>query len=201
MILAEIHTVRAMPDLKTKSIAIRLLPFITAILGLYLMSFPSGYSDWKPWTRQLQKIGDSIFVHPVDMGRFWPGLGAQILCFSIQASPELKLWLSNRFLTFFGSISFSMYLVHGPLMRSVLAWMVFGARYLAIDWNAIPEPVDEFRLPMPHKTAFLIALPSFAALLVLVSKLWQVKAEPVFARMTKSFQNLVTKQSNGFAVI
>ncbi|KAF2092400.1 hypothetical protein NA57DRAFT_82367 [Rhizodiscina lignyota] len=184
MFLAELHTTQMLPEIRSK--ALRALPFFTALLGLYLMSFPADFAGWKPWTRQLKDIGNVIFPTGVHMGRFWTGIGAQILTASIQISPEMRRGLSTRVCTFLGSISFSIYLLHGPLMRSVLAWMTFGP-----SWLINAELVDDAGfIPPPAGNTLLFILPIFASFLVLVASLWTVKVEPYFGRATKFLQSL-----------
>lgn len=197
MLLAELHTSKTMPNIKARSILFRFLPILAAILGLYLMSFPAEFSSWKPWTRQLQSIGEHIFVPNADMGRFWPGVGAQFLCFSIQLSPELKSFFSRPSFTFLGGISFSMYLLHGPLMRSVLAWMVFGPVNMSTQHSPAYAQDPEYKLPVPSAWTFFITLPAYAALLVIASKLWNCKVEPYFGRATKLLQGLAARDTAG----
>jgi hypothetical protein len=203
MILAECHTLRLFCDGKSKSTLSRALPIATAIVGLYLMSYPSEqlFSTWKPWTRGLHAIGQHIFASNAEMGRFWPGVGAQVLCFSIYASTELRALLSKPIPTFLGGISFSLYLLHGPLMRSVLAWMVFYPVYVANGGKQQEQQVNpaigEYKLGLPNRTVLLVALPAYFAIVLLLSKLWQSKVEPGFARATRALQNLASQEASG----
>lgn len=185
MIVAELHTMHVYPDLT--SAPLRVAPFIFALLGLYLMSFPTEYWDWQPWTRRLTWIGWKIFPYGADYSRYWCAIGAQLLCVSAQVSPDLRRALSTRLSLFLGSISFSMYLLHGPLMRSVLAWMTFGP-----SWFFKKELVDG-ALPRPAASAFLIILPLFASVLLATSSVWTYKVEPYFGRVTKTLQDLAAK--------
>lgn len=184
MFMAEMQTSRLIPEISFKPL--RVLPFLSAVLGLYLMSYPSADQDRMPWSSQLTSIGNELFNEYADLGRLWPDLGAQILCFSIQISPELRRATSMRFFTFLGSISFSVYLLHGPLMRSVLAWMTFGP-----SWVSGVELVDGV-MPIPSKTTLSIVLPLFIGFLIAVASLWTRQVEPWFGRLTKLIQDVAT---------
>jgi hypothetical protein len=61
-----------------------------------------------------------------DLARLIPLLAASLLIFSILFSPLLRQSLSHRYLVFLGGISFSMYLLHAILMRTILAWVIYG---------------------------------------------------------------------------
>lgn len=187
MFLAEVHTMRIIPEIKSN--VLRIIPILSAVLGLYLMSYPSEYQDWKPWTRQLRGIGEQIFPWYAEFERYWSAIGAQLLCLSVQVSPDLRHQLSNHFFTFLGSISFSMYLLHGPLMRSVLAWMTFGPSWL------LQKELVNGAFPVPQNSAFLIILPLFASILLAASSLWTCKVEPYFGKVTKLLQSAAVTDS------
>jgi len=160
----------------------RILAVVGAILGLFLMSFPSEFQDWKPWTRQLSFIGHLIFPENADMGRYWCGIGAQVLCFSVYFSPDLRALFNMPFLTWLGSISFSLYLLHGPLIRSLLVWMIFGPQ-----WLVGIEYVNG-KMPLPGAFTMVIVLPCFGAILLAVSALWTYEVEPYFGKATNKLQ-------------
>lgn len=191
MFLAELHTTQILPEIGPK---LRFLPFCTALSGLYFMSFPYSFADWAAWSRRLQAIGVVIFGSHAgigDIGHFWAAFGAQILCFSIMISPELRKALSGKLCLFLGSISFSMYLLHGPLMRSVLAWMAFGPNWL------LRAELVEGNIPPPSNISLLVLLHVYAGILVGASYLWTVRVEPYFGRITKYIQSLAAKDTNG----
>ncbi len=166
------------------------IPF--AIFGLYLCSFPNEYANFAPWSSQLLAIGNRI-VPGTDLGRFWPGLGAQLVAFAVLFSSQLRRWLSHPALLWLGKISFPIYLLHGPLMRSMLAWIVFGrAEYYERRETNASQGVDVFqRLPLPPPYTFLFTIPVFACVLLAVAHLWALKVEPYFAWATKQMEDYV----------
>ncbi|KAF1985506.1 hypothetical protein K402DRAFT_357556 [Aulographum hederae CBS 113979] len=180
MFLADLHVTSTLPTFRTPSL--RLLPLLTAFLALWLMSYPSSdeYADADvPWIRALTHIFRSMTPNPSEMSRYIPGVGAQLLCLSIHVSQDLKALFSIRVFTWLGSVSLSMYLLHGPLMRSVLAWMAFGPAYLLGVRNS------EGKIPAPSGFALTIILLSWFGLLLVIVHIWTKRIEPLFARATK----------------
>lgn len=152
------------------------------------MSFPSEYSQDAAWSRFLYDLGTNITPGHSELARFWPGIGAQILCASIMVSQTLRQLLSGELLAYLGGISFSLYLLHGTLMRTVLAWMTFGPAILS-GRDLVP-PSGYYA--QPGDGWFLLILPLFLAFLMAVVHIWSVKVEPIFARATKNLEDLVT---------
>jgi len=196
MMLAEL-TMCQMPPMEHP--VVKCVPFLSAFLGLFLMSFPTEYYDWASWSRFLHHLGSSLFPSWAELDRAWPGIGAQILCYSICVSPPLRQALSHRYLLWLGSVSYSLYLLHGPLMRSVLTWLVYGP--MTMDWvPMVDEDVvwtsTEY-VPTPRPLALLLILPAFWAFLLFMVHLWSVKVEPKFALATKWMEDLALGNSSG----
>lgn len=196
MMLAEL-TMCDMPPMEHP--ALKCLSFLSAFLGLFLMSFPNEFSGYAAWSRLLQHIGTSLFPSWAEFGRAWPGVGAQILCLSVCVSPPLRQALSHRYLMWLGSVSYSLYLLHGPLMRSVLAWLVYlpmTGEWGITEEGGAPWSVTEY-IPEPPSLVLALILPVFWAFLLLVVHLWSIKVEPKFAVATKWMEDLALgKKSN-----
>jgi peptidoglycan/LPS O-acetylase OafA/YrhL len=162
-------------------------PFVTAMLGLYLMSYPDRDFSWMTWSNQLANLGQIVFPQNSDIIGFWPSVGAQIFCFSVFFSPPMRRALSHPFLLYLGTISFPLYLIHGPLMRSVLAWMAYGPGWL--NWK--PDPGMETQpqnIPAVGPWALVVILPIFWAFLFTVVHYWTQRVEPLMAQATKRFE-------------
>jgi len=157
------------------------------------MSFPSEYAQDAAWSRFLDNWGRKIVPGHAELARFWPGLGAQILCTSILLSQDLQNLLSGRFLAYLGSVSFSLYLLHGTLMRTVLAWMTFGPAILTR--RALIQATQFY--PQPSTGWFLFILPAFLVFTMAAVHIWSVKVEPIFAHATKKLADLVTGGKEG----
>jgi peptidoglycan/LPS O-acetylase OafA/YrhL len=199
MMLAEL-TLADLP--RVEHAVIKCVPYLSATLALFLMSFPDEYYDWAPWSRQLHELASVLFPSRVQLGRAWPGIGAQILCYSICFSHSLRQALSQKFLVWLGGVSYSLYLLHGPLMRSVLAWLVFlpmagfGEWVTPEDENYVASEGNDY-IPLPGWPAFSFILPVFWAFLLLVVHLWSSKVEPKFAAVTIWVENLALGKKTG----
>jgi hypothetical protein len=158
------------------------------------MSYPSDFAKDAAWSRRLTVLADRIAPSYADVARFWTSLGAQLLCLSIYFSPPLQRILSTPIPCYLGSVSFSMYLLHGPLMRSVLATIVFGPTVLR---GQMRKGSDNFlRYSMPPKWTLLFSLPLFAAILLALVHLWAIKVEPIFAKITKTLEDFATGRNS-----
>lgn len=168
-----------------------ILPWVAAILGLYLMSYPDRDHEFRPWSWQLTQIGQMIFPHDSHVIGFWPAIGAQVFCFAIFFSPTMKQALSAKPLLYMGTISFPLYLIHGPMMRSILAWMAYGPMWLS--WKPGPsdsgaDPGSPYDVPNVNPALFVFILPIFWSILWTVVHYWTVKVEPYFGKATKALE-------------
>ena len=163
-----------------------------ALTGLFLMSFPSQFQPWTYWSNFLLEACHKIAPVDIEVSRFWPTIGAQILTLAIVLSPHLRRGLSHRWLLWLGKISFPIYLLHGSLMRSVLAWMLFQGQTL----KNIEEPDGVvLRYPLPGIPTFLVVMPIFMVILLGTAHLWAVKVEPWFGWITdKAQKTMFTKE-------
>lgn len=154
------------------------------------MSYPSGFVEDALWSRNLMSLAAKIAPEQADIPRLWASVGGQVLCLSIYFSPPLQRLFSDRILRYLGSVSFSMYLLHGPLMRSVLAMLVFGPAAMREE---LIEGGDGFsRYPIPAKWTLFFTIPLFAVMLMACVHAWAMKVEPLFARITKGIEKFAT---------
>ncbi|KAI9737035.1 MAG: hypothetical protein M1834_000625 [Cirrosporium novae-zelandiae] len=167
-----------------------------AIIGLFLCSFPTEYADTSNWSSFLMWLGMFIFPAGGDQGRFWSGIGAQLLCLAVLFSPTLKRLLTHPFLMWLGASSFPIYLLHGPLVRSLLAWMTFGVGAMNFHPQPPPptpegeEPPPPQYIPMPPGWTLCVILPAFAIALLSLCHVWTMRIEPLFGKATKRFEDI-----------
>jgi len=103
-------------------------------------------------------------------------VGSWLLIFCIHFSPTLRSIFAHPHFVFLGSISFGMYLIHGFLMRSTLAWIMYGL---------LPEPdgagsrvnSDVHRLTWDVIDSIIFML--WMIPLIYLSKLWRDYVDPM----------------------
>lgn len=188
MILAELSF---MSSSKPPSYLLRILPYPLAVLGLYLGSFPSEYYDQVAWSAQLGAIGRAIFPAGADMGRYWAALGAQMVCLAVSLSPTLRNVFSSPPLLWLGGLSYPLYLLHGPLMRSIMTYMLYlpgGFTFQpALKDDGTPDP--ESYIPNPGFFRLCVTLPVFVAILLSLVKMWAAKVEPRLGAAADAFES------------
>ena len=172
---------------------VRVVTGITLLLGLHLSGYPEVSPEWTSWSRNLYQIGRFIFPGQ-DYWRYWTSVGAQLIALAVAISPRFQEILSHPSLVWLGSVSLPLYLVHGPLVRSLLAWMLFGWQTPITYYS---EDEDGNRLDhwqqraLPSGWVFCVALPVFLLILLWASHLWTTWIEPWCAYLTKSMEEVM----------
>ncbi|GAB7337873.1 hypothetical protein MBLNU457_4267t1 [Dothideomycetes sp. NU457] len=92
-------------------------------VSLFLMSYPELEPNMVPWCAWISKIYLwDPWYH--DRYRTVQGIGACLFIYVVPRLTYLKAFFSNDFARYLGRISYSLYLVHGPVFRS-LGYAVF----------------------------------------------------------------------------
>ena len=185
--------------LPSTSVTLQRLPFLRAMigialfLGLHLSGYPEVSPEWTSWSQNLTHIGRFIFPGQ-DFWRYWASVGAQLISLAVVLSPRLQEVLSCPALVWLGSISLPLYLIHGPLVRSLLAWMLFGWQKPVSYYNKdVDGNVTESRQPrpVPNGWVFCIVLPVFLLILLWASHLWTAWVDPWCASITKRIEEVM----------
>lgn len=152
-------------------------------IGLFIASYPEGLAEWAPWSEFLLNFLRPILPEYADVPRFATGIGLELLTLGILLSPSLQRALSGRYLLFLGRMSFAVYLLHGPLIKTTLCWMLYG-------FQTLPEHQDEngdmvitkLQYPGPWQLAAwqVVWLP----MLYGIANLWMAYVDPWCERMT-----------------
>lgn len=163
-----------------------------ALLGLFLMSFPAQFQPWTYWSNGLLLLAEKIAPENIDVARYWPTIGAQLLSMTIVLSPHMRRSLSHPWLLWLGKISFPLYLLHGSLMRSVLAWMTFQGQVLE-EFEAFEgqKSTVTMRYPIPGTATLAVVIPIFMVILLAASHGWAIKVEPWFGWVTEKAQKIM----------
>lgn len=157
------------------------------MIGLLFCSYPEVNAEWSPWSRYLERLGTFIFPEGGELARFFPGVGVDLCLTGVVFSPGVQHILSLPFFIFLGRLSWPVYLIHGPLMRTVLTWMLYGVSVPEqihgkdIDGHDLP-PV---RLQRASGWICLFALPLFYLFIYRVAQLWLLYVDPLCARATR----------------
>lgn len=177
----------------SRYVANRIVPFIMVILGLYMSSFPSKKPEWAGWSKTLGDIGLTIFPRGSEIWSAWASTGSLFLLAGIVLSEPLQQFLSHPAFLYLGTHSFPIYLIHGPLLRSFLNWMLY--LFVAPVWyeekegDKITRVWARYHLPPAWK--FVIALPIYFVVLLWLAQLWTAKLEPQCGRLTKWLEDTV----------
>ena len=164
------------------------------ILGLFFCSYPEEKPEWARWSEFMRSMGDYMFPEGVEYARYYPGLGANILTVGIMFNSTAKHILSQRFLLFLGKLSWPVYLLHAPLIRTVLAWVLFG--FSKRKDNGLDDKGHKLPpgwLPVANNMVVFIAVPCFYVFLYRVANLWANYVDPVAGKITQHFEDLVFK--------
>ena len=148
--------------------------------GLFVAGFPEHHWEWSSWSRFLAELGFRIFPAGTAQKDHWPDIAGQCLSFAIVLSPSLQRMLSHRFLVWLGNISFPLYLLQGSLIRSLLAWLLWG-----------------FQSTDPQAWVCFLAIAVFFVVLGGLSHYWNIWIEPWFAHATRKAEEAMCSLLTG----
>lgn len=100
-----------------------LLRWIAFVIALYLLSYPDAAAEWTPGFTFLAYLLPRYY-HPIAGWSFYEAIGAVMLLPCILRSSVLCRALESRIPQYLGRISFSFYLVHGPVLHSLGFWIM-----------------------------------------------------------------------------
>ena len=162
------------------------------LIALVLMSFPSQFQPWAQWSNYLLEWFNRMAPENAELSRFWPTIGAQLLCLTVVLSPHLRRGLSHRWLLWLGKVSFPLYLLHGSFMRSILSWLLFAREHLVeFEERNGDQSNIVMKYPLPGYTTFVVVMPVFFVILFTATHLWAMKVEPQFGIITKKAEDLM----------
>jgi peptidoglycan/LPS O-acetylase OafA/YrhL len=178
----------------SRSMIRRALPFSMVFVAWYLIGYSGVHSEWAHWSNSLLQIGIKLFPEGAEIVSFWSLTGVLLLIAAIVLSSTLQRILSHPALLRLGTMSFPIYLLHGPLLRSFLNWMLFA--YAKPIWYEDKNEEDMVvriypQLPIPPLWKFILTIPIFFAVVLYLSMLWVQHIEPWCAQITKCAEDTI----------
>jgi peptidoglycan/LPS O-acetylase OafA/YrhL len=162
----------------------KMLAIVFLVFGCFVASYPEGHAEWQPWSQWLFNLLVLITPKDPDFPRFGSGLGLELITLGIHFSPFLKDALSSKYLLWLGKQSFAVYLLHGPLLRWLLCWMVYGVHLPEDVLNEQGETVPG-KLIYPGNYKLMIWLPIWLPLNYAVAMMWTTYVDPWCAQVTE----------------
>jgi peptidoglycan/LPS O-acetylase OafA/YrhL len=188
-LLAEISVIPRIINFSTsRRLICRLPPFFLFIFSCYIMSYPVNHPEWTSWSHALDVLGKALFPKGASVKNFIGIVSVALITLSIVLSAKLQQLFSNRVFLWLGAHSFPIYLIHGPLLRSFLNWMLYAfvvpIKHVQKDKDGnVTQEWEQYA--QPTATKFFLVLPVFFAVLFLLAHVWQRTIEPRCAFVTK----------------
>ena len=162
------------------------------LVGMFFCSYPEENPEWASWSNNMTKFANYFFPQGVEYARYYPGVGSNVLTLGVMYNDTAKKILSNRFFLFLGKNSFPIYLLHAPLIRTALTWVLFG--FCSRPDNGKDDQGNQLPpgwLPVASTWIVLIVVPFFYIFLYRVANFWSNYVDPLCGRVTQWFEDLV----------
>lgn len=101
----------------------RFMRWSAIFVALYFLSYPDAAAEFTPGFRLLSQLVPRWYP-PVARWMWYQAIGAVILIPCVLRSPSLRRLLEGQVAQYLGKISFSFYLVHGPVLHSLGFWIM-----------------------------------------------------------------------------
>ena len=199
MIMAELtQSDEAQEYIESRPLTTSFLSSCSLVLGMLAISYPEDHADWAPWSSAMQFIGYYTFPRGAEYARFYPGVGAQLICFGVMLNETARNLFSGSWPCFLGKVSFGVYLTHAPLIRTVLTWALFGLSARPPwpgndkDGHPLPQPWT----PLTSPWIAIVAIPLWYVFLYRMAMLWVAHVEPFSARITNWVEERIFRDEN-----
>ncbi|KAK7734248.1 hypothetical protein SLS53_007896 [Cytospora paraplurivora] len=101
----------------------RALRWLVILVALWLLSYPDAGAEYTPGFRLLAWLAPRWYL-PISKWMYYQSIGALLLIPSVLRSPTLRGMLEGSTAQYLGKVSFSFYLVHGPVLHSLGFWIM-----------------------------------------------------------------------------
>lgn len=101
----------------------RVVRWFAIFVALYFLSYPDAAAEFTPGFSFLSRLVPRWYP-PISRWMWYQAIGAIILIPCVLRSPTLRKLLEGQVAQYLGKISFSFYLVHGPVLHSLGFWIM-----------------------------------------------------------------------------
>ena len=101
----------------------RTLRWAVTVLALWLLSYPDAGAEFTPGFRFLAWLAPRWYL-PISKWMYYQSIGALLLIPCVLRSPTLRNLLEGSVAQYLGKVSFSFYLIHGPVLHSLGFWIM-----------------------------------------------------------------------------
>lgn len=101
----------------------RALRWLLIFVALWLLSYPDAAAEYTPGFRMLAWLAPRYYI-PMSKWMYYQAIGALLLIPCVLRSPTLRGLLEGSVAQYLGKVSFSFYLVHGPVLHSLGFWIM-----------------------------------------------------------------------------
>ena len=184
--------------IEDRPVTFAVLSSSSIVLGIFTISYPEENPEWADWSKGMLQLGHYIFPAGSEFNRFYPGMGAQLICFGIMFNATAKRLLSTAWPCYLGKVSFAIYLLHAPLLRTVLTWMLFGLSHRPPSPGADKEgePLPQPWVPLFSRWATFVLIPLFYVILYRTAALWVHYVDPFCGRVTNWIEERIFRDES-----
>ena len=103
----------------------KILPPLIILVGCIVAGYPEKNNAWATWSYFVNQLGLKVFKAKTEMSRNWGSVGSSLILLGCLYSPHAKAGLSHPYLVWMGKVSYSVFLIHSFLIKSILCWMLY----------------------------------------------------------------------------
>jgi len=179
----------------SRSLAKRGMVALLFLSGFYLVSMPSVEWKWAPWFKFAWEDGKFPFPEGSNVYALTSYIGVFLILLSILVSTRLQSILTHPICLWLGRLSLPIYLIHGPVLRTLFSWLIYGftqpeyREEQDADGNIQIVPGD---FPPPSTARIFLSLPVFLGAVLWLARLWSHKVEPWCAKVAKYVEDIIT---------
>jgi len=160
----------------------RLGQILFFILGLYLASYPKYSGDQALGFQTLSKLVPHQFEK--DKDKWWQSIAGMMIIYSLNNAPDIRSIFTSSLVQYFGRISLSIYVVHGPVLHTL------GLSVMSASWKYTGRDT-----PTQKSLSFFVSAAVVLPAVVWAAEVFQESVELPCAKFSKWFETKVTSSA------